>query len=164
MVRATSILLLLAALFAAGCGSAGGGDPVGTVRAWSQALTRGDQVAAAALFAIPSIAQLDPTGPAGRIGARADARALDESLPCGARLLDARPRGRYIDALFLLTRRPGASCDGPGATARVAFRISDGKIAEWRRIADEPGDAARGTAPAPARPPGSTGSPRAQSV
>ncbi|MGI8559737.1 MAG: hypothetical protein ACR2ND_15780 [Solirubrobacteraceae bacterium] len=144
----------------AGCGGAAqqtrvvrGAQPSGsgipTIRSWSEALTRSDLLAASALFAIPSLAQIDPAGPVGRITRAADARALDESLPCGAKLLDARPRGRYVDALFLLTQRPGVRCDGPGGTARVAFRIAAGKIAEWRRLPDEAGDSSRGTAPSP---------------
>lgn len=146
-----SFTALYACAALAGCGgsqrgtSAVGG--VGTVRSWSEALTRSDLAGAAALFAIPSLAQIDPRGAVARITKAADARALDASLPCGAKLLDARARGGYIDALFLLTQRPGVRCDGPGGTARVAFRISAGRISEWRRIADEPGDSSRGTAP-----------------
>ncbi|MCA1657654.1 MAG: hypothetical protein LC713_08125, partial [Actinobacteria bacterium] len=73
--------------------------------------------------------------------------------------LDTHPLDRYIDALFVLARRPGADCGaGVGGTARVAFVIRAGRIAVWRRLPDEPGDAARAApgyrAPAPAVPPG----------
>lgn len=157
----TCLALLSAGSALAGCGSASQRaattpSGAGTVRSWSEALTRGDLAGASALFAIPSLAQIDPAGPVGRIAKPADAHALDESLPCGAKLLDARAGGGYIDALFLLTQRPGARCDGPGGTARVAFRIRAGKIVEWRRIADEPGDTDRGTAPKQQKPPQGT--------
>ncbi|MEA2298719.1 MAG: hypothetical protein QOF77_1655 [Solirubrobacteraceae bacterium] len=113
------------------------------IRAWAQALARGDVAGAGAYFATPSRVQIAPDQPVATVASAADARALNAMLPCGARLLDARPVARYIDALFLLGTRPGAACNGIGGTARVAFVIQGGKIAVWLRIADEPGDAAR---------------------
>jgi hypothetical protein len=117
---------------------------VAVIRAWSRALARGDVAAASAYFATPSQVQIAPEQPVVTVRSLADARAVNLALPCGARLLDSRPVDRYIDALFRLGRRPGADCGaGVGGTARVAFLIRGGKIAVWRRIADEPGDAAR---------------------
>ena len=81
-----------------------------------------------------------PGGPLQTIDTRADAEFFNLSLPCGGRLVKADRRGRYVDALFLLSDRPGSHCDAPGATARAAFLIRAGKIAEWRRVAGEPGD------------------------
>ncbi len=125
------------------------------IRAWSQALARGDVGAASDYFATPSRVQIAPGQPVAVVRTAGDARAVNRALPCGAKLLDARRVGGYVDALFLLMRRPGADCGaGVGGTARVAFVIRTGKIAVWRRIADEPGDAAR-AAPgfrAPAQP------------
>jgi hypothetical protein len=69
-----------------------------------------------------------------------EAVAFNDTLPCGGRLVQAKQRGRYVDALFLLSDRPGSACDAPGATARAAFLIRKGKIAEWRRVGAEPGD------------------------
>jgi hypothetical protein len=69
-------------------------------------------------------------------------------LPCGARLLATQRNGRYVNALFRLTDRPGSRCDAPGATARTDFLIEDGRIAEWIRAPDRPGDPER----APRRP------------
>jgi hypothetical protein len=65
----------------------------------------------------------------------------------GGRLLSPEPKGRYVNALFRLTHRPGARCDAPGTTARTDFAIVGGKIAEWRRAPDEPGDPERPQAP-----------------
>ncbi len=161
----TSIVLAGLGAALAGCGGAlappaappgaGAGGQVPVIRAWSQALARGDVAAAAAYFATPSTVQIAPGQPVAVVRTGADARAVNLALPCGAKLLDTRRVGGYLDALFLLMRRPGADCGaGVGGTARVAFAIRAGKIVVWRRIADEPGDAAR-AAPgfrAPAQP------------
>jgi hypothetical protein len=111
------------------------------IRGWSDTLRRGDVDGAARYFALPSIVQIEPGGPAARITRREDAVAFQTILPCGAVFVSAVRDGRYVNALFRLTERPGATCDAPGATARTAFVIRRGKIAEWRRAPDEPGDA-----------------------
>jgi hypothetical protein len=120
------------------------------IRGWSATLRRGDVDGAAEYFALPSIVQVQPGGPAERITRRIEAVAFQSILPCGAVLVSAERKGRYVDALFRLTERPGATCDAPGATARTAFVIRGGKIAEWRRAPDEPGDASRERGSAPA--------------
>ena len=110
------------------------------IRRWSDTLRGGDEVGAARYFAVPSIVQIQPGEPVYHITRRAQAVAFQAVLPCGARLLRAERDGRYVNALFRLTMRPGATCDAPGATARTDFVIRHGKIAEWRRAPDEPGD------------------------
>jgi hypothetical protein len=157
MRAALGVVLALGLL--AGCGSsarpaaparpavapaAEGPAAAAVIRAWAAALARGDIAAAGAYFALPSTVQVDPAEPVATVRTAADARAVNLALPCGARLLDTRPVDSYVDALFLLGRRPGADCGaGVGGTARVAFVIRAGKIAVWRRLADEPGDASR---------------------
>ena len=71
---------------------------------------------------------------------KADARLFNASLPCGARLIRTSSAGRFTTAVFRLTERPGpGSCGtGTGLTARTTFVIRDGKIQEWRRVADNP--------------------------
>ena len=126
---------------------ASGANPadVEVIDAWAQALREGDVRAAAAYFAIPSVAQ---NGPTIRIGSRTDARLFNFSLPCGAVLVEAESRGRFTTATFRLTERPGAgTCgQGTGGEAQTAFVIEDGKITEWRRVAPDtrpaPGQAA----------------------
>lgn len=118
---------------------------VEVIDAWAKALREGDVRAAAAYFAIPSVAQ---NGPTIRIGSRTDARLFNFSLPCGAVLVEAESRGRFTTATFRLTERPGAgTCgQGTGGEAQTAFVIEDGKITEWRRVAPDtrpaPGQAA----------------------
>jgi hypothetical protein len=119
------------------------------IRGWSDTLRRGDVDGAARYFALPSIVQIQPGAPPERLTRRIEAVAFQTILPCGAQLLDAVRDGPYVNALFRLTDRPGAQCDAPGATARTAFLIRRGKIREWRRAPDEPGDAAEERSSAP---------------
>jgi hypothetical protein len=148
-------LVALAAATLAACGGSeddraeipGGADPgdVTVIDDWARTLNEGDVEGAAEFFALPSIAQ---NGPTLRIESIEDARLFNSSLPCGAILVEAVPEGELTVATFELTERPGpGGCgSGTGARARTAFEIEDGKIVEWRRVADQPGDGAR---PAP---------------
>src|SRR4051794_32230615 len=110
------------------------------IKGWSDTLRHGHVAAAARYFALPAIVQIQPNAAPVRITRRPEAVAFNLVLPCGARLVRAERDGRYVNALFVLTERPGATCDAPGATARTAFLIRGGRIAEWRRAPDEPGD------------------------
>jgi hypothetical protein len=120
-------------------------EAVEVITAWSEALRRGDVEAAAAKFAIPSVAENGPI--LIRIDTRSDARMFNESLPCGGRLIRADGEGEFTTATFRLTERPGpGSCgDGTGETASTAFVISDGMIVEWRRVGVDRPDAPDGS-------------------
>ena len=131
---------------------------VALIRAWSDALRRGDVRGAAGYFALPSV-MINGTDASGgavliTIGTLGEAEAANESLPCGAMLVSADQRGRYVNALFRLTGRagPGGSSCGTGAgqTARTNFVITRGRILEWIRAPDDPGDNGTPTAPTPA--------------
>jgi hypothetical protein len=137
-------------------------DPaaVNVIRGWSSALRHGDVRDAARYFAIPSL--LANGGGAGGLAViairnLAEADAANSTLPCGATFLSADQRGRYVNALFRLTDRPGpgGGCSaGTGQTARTNFIIKGGRIVEWIRAPDDPGDNARPPAsPQPRRPP-----------
>lgn len=134
---------------------------VSVIRGWSDALRRGDLSAAARYFALPSV-MIDGTDANGdalviQINSRAQAEAANAALPCGARLISADQRGRYVNALFRLTGRPGlggSNCGtGAGQTARTNFVIAHGLIVEWIRAPDDPGDNGEPTAPTPAPAP-----------
>lgn len=137
-------------------------DPtaVAVIRGWSTALRHGDVRGAARYFAIPSLLAngVGAGGPLAVIAIRnlAEAAAANATLPCGAKLISADQRGRYVNALFRLTGRPGlgGGCNPPsGQTARTNFVIKDGRIVEWIRAPDDPGDNS-GAAPRPqASPP-----------
>ena len=131
---------------------------VALIRAWSDALRRGDVHGAARYFALPSV-MINGTDASGgavviTIGTLAEAEAANESLPCGAVLLSADQRGRYVNALFRLTGRRGlggSNCGtGAGQTARTNFVITGGRILEWIRAPDDPGDNRTPTVPTPA--------------
>jgi hypothetical protein len=124
-------------------------DPgaVRVIRAWSDALRRGDIAGAARYFALPSlmINGPDANGQAVEIAIRnrAQAEAANVALPCGAQFISADKRGRYINALFRLTDRPGPGggcADGAGQTARTNFVIDRRRIVEWIRAPEDPGD------------------------
>jgi hypothetical protein len=134
-------------------------DPraVDVIREWSDALRRGDVRGAARYFALPSV-MINGADAAGSallitIATPRQAEAANSTLPCGARLISADRRGRYINALFRLTGRPGpggSDCGGGvGQTARTNFVIAHGRILEWIRAPDDPGDNGAPRVPAP---------------
>lgn len=129
-------------------GDADQGD-VMVISQWISRLSDGDVSGAADLFAIPSRAQNGPI--LTQIEARGDAVAFNRSLPCGGVLIAAHTDGDETTATFRLTDRAGSDC-GPGAGGRAstAFRIEDGKIVDWRRVANPGGNSA------PLQPEGST--------
>ena len=117
---------------------------VKVIRGWADALRSGHVSVAAAYFRIPSVIYLG-NGPPVQISSRAEARLANAALPCGAQLVSTRRLGRYVNALFRLTDRPGRGGGGGcgagfGETARTNFVIVQGKIAEWLRAPDQPGD------------------------
>lgn len=132
-------------------------NAVSVIKAWSDALRRGDVRGAGRYFAFPSV-MINGSDAAGSallitIDTPEQAAAANETLPCGAQLVSADRRGRYINALFRLTGRPGpggSDCGGGGGqTARTNFVITDGRIVEWIRAPDDPGDNRAPRAPSP---------------
>lgn len=128
---------------------------VRVIKAWADALRRGDVRAAASYFRLPS-ELINVVGVNGlqqliRIHTLTQAERANETLPCGAKFISASKRGPFVNALFRLTGRsgPGGSdCgSGVGQTARTDFVIRDGKIVEWLRAPDEPGDNGNGGPP-----------------
>jgi len=131
-------------------GARGPADPaaLAVIRGWSDSLRQGNLRAAARYFALPSLLINGPFTPDGEpkvtaIRTFAQAVSANASLPCGAMLISAQRRGRYVNALFRLTDRAGqgGGCGtGVGGTARTNFLIRGGRIQEWIRAPDEPGD------------------------
>jgi hypothetical protein len=149
---AVTTLLLIVGLFLAGCGEGsdkpsgpsipGGADPdaAKVIDDWSKTLTDGDVEGAADYFELPSVVQ-NGTPPVS-LKNREDVIAFNESLPCGAELVEAVDHAGFVIATFELTERPGeGECGaGVGEEAQTAFKIENGHITEWRRVA---GDAAQ---------------------
>lgn len=134
------------------------------IQAWSSALRHGDVRAAARYFALPSEfvnGQPDANGyiPVISIHTLDQAVTVNATLPCGAKFVSADQRGRYVNALFLLTDRPGpgGGCgSGTGQVARTNFVIAGGHIVQWIRARQDPGDN-QGANPQPAPVPPSQG-------
>ena len=98
-----------------------------------------------------------------RIQTAAEAVVANETLPCGAEFLSADMRGRFVNVLFRLTGRSGPGGDscgsGRGATARTNFVIARGRIVEWIRAPDDPGDNVGPATPPPTTPPSANSGP-----
>lgn len=146
MRAAVAVMLALVLGAVAGCGgrnvfeSSGrpASAPEKVIGAWADTLRRGDVTGAAKFFALPSVVS-NGTSPI-VLSTRAEARAFNSSLPCGAHLLRTSSSGRFTTAVFRLTERPGPGrCGaGTGQTARTTFIVRDGKIVQWRRVSDSP--------------------------
>jgi hypothetical protein len=109
------------------------------IRGWAKALLSGKVSAAARYFALPSIfANGITSGGLGTYEIRTErqARAVNESLSCGARITSITPHGKYFTAEFRLVNRSGAGADcgsGTGAAAATDFVIKNGRIIDWIR-------------------------------
>jgi hypothetical protein len=105
----------------------------------------------------------DGSGPPIELRTRAEVEQVNGSLPCGATLISVSRHGRFVNALFRLGSRQGVrgatSCgSGTGLTARTDFLIQGGRILEWLRAPDEPGDnGSRRSPPSPPAPSSTTG-------
>ncbi|MDQ3572693.1 MAG: hypothetical protein M3383_07530 [Actinomycetota bacterium] len=135
-MRLFTIALLGLAVALSACGAEDDPAPMPTdaqvIEDWAQALSEGDTEAAAAFFAIPSVAE---NGILVEIESEADAVAFNSSLPCGAEVEGTTSEGSFTTASFRLTERPGGGCGtGTGGTAQTSFVIESGLIVEWRRI------------------------------
>jgi limonene-1,2-epoxide hydrolase len=124
--------VLVAALLLAGCGGGGGRSPEQVARAWSAALDRNDNEAAARLFAAD--AEVVQNGLI-VLATHHDALVWNAALPCGGRIVAVQPQeGGRVLVVFDLTERPGHRCDAPGRRAAALFRVAHGKIDLWHQV------------------------------
>jgi hypothetical protein len=117
--------------------STAGAEPVPpelekVVRAWSEAVNRNDNAAAAALFAPGAIARQSQEYHL--IDAEV-ATIWNDGLPCAGKVVELRMVDIAVVATFVLGQRPGHKCDAPGARAGAAFVIKDGLIVLWQQVA-----------------------------
>jgi len=129
LARTLALVLFVAVL--AGCGGKSAASPEEVVRAWSQALNRGDDRAAADLFARG--ARAVQGGRVFVLRTHDEAAAWNRGLPCAGRIVSLGRRGELVTATFVLGHRPGHTCDGPGAEATAVFRVRGGKIVLWHQ-------------------------------
>ena len=107
-------------------------SPPAIVRAWSAALDRNDNAAAAKLFA-PGARIIQ-----GQTDVRLTSKlavAFNASLPCAGRIVAIRRKGDTVVATFVLGERPKHRCDGPGQKAAAVFVVRRGKIVLWEQVA-----------------------------
>jgi hypothetical protein len=126
-------LALAAASALAGCDGGSHPSDAQVIRSWSSALNRGDYERAASYFAPGAIVQQVQEF---RLPGRRAAIAFNRSLPCRADITDIEDEGGTTLASFRLREGPGGSgpsCDG---SARVRFRLREGRFREWRQLPD----------------------------
>ena len=64
----------------------------------------------------------------------ADAVAWNAGLPCAGRITDLAADGERVTVTFVLGRRPGQICGGPGQKAAAVFTVHRGKIVLWHQV------------------------------
>jgi limonene-1,2-epoxide hydrolase len=100
-------------------------------RAWSAALDRSDNEAAARLFAKGAqVVQSEAI----TLATHEDAVTWNSALPCGGKIEKVIVRAPdEVLVVFLLDERPRHLCDAPGADAAAIFRVDHGKIVLWHQ-------------------------------
>jgi hypothetical protein len=116
-------------------------DEERVIRDWASALRHGHVARAARSFALPVL--VANGGDLETLHTRAQAKAFNRSLPCGAVIQElSRTANHFVVSTFRLVERPGPGRCGTGVghLARTAFRIEHGRITRWVRVADPPPD------------------------
>jgi hypothetical protein len=111
---------------------------VQVIARWLKVLQRGQEAKAARFWATG--AKYQNATPVLTIDSAIEKLAIQRSLPCGARIKQAGGPAPFVVLVFVLTQRRGGNCgSGAGHTARGAIRVAHGRIAEWYRLPDDPG-------------------------
>jgi SnoaL-like domain len=132
MTRARRFLIVLA-VAAAGCGGSSHRTPTQVVRAWSAALNRGDEEAAAALFGskVDFVAGDYQTV----LRTRAQVLAFHREIGWCGPIVRLVAKGNEVEAQFSLASRPSRHCARGGRErGSVYFRIRNGKIVFFDQI------------------------------
>lgn len=129
-------LALLILTMLAGCGGGGRPSPASIVRQWSDALNAGDNDRAADLFARG--AEVVQGNQVVFLRTHAQAVKFNSSLPCSGKIVSVSTDGDTATATFLLGNRKTSRCDAPGAHARAALEVHDGKIVLWHQLPTMP--------------------------
>lgn len=109
--------------------------PEEVVRAWGAAISRGDNEAAANLFA-PD-AQVIQGGFETVLADHEEALAFNTILPCSGQIVELVVDGHEVTATFLLGDRPASACDDPGGRATAVFTVVEGRIVRWQQTESE---------------------------
>ena len=107
--------------------------PPAIVRAWSAALNRNDNAAAARLFAPNAHIIQGPLD--ARLSTPQLALAFNASLPCAGRITRITVKGNRATATFVLGHRPKHTCSATkGEKAAAVFVVRNGKIVLWEEV------------------------------
>jgi limonene-1,2-epoxide hydrolase len=108
-------------------------SPPAIVRAWSAALNRNDNAAAARLFAPNARIIQGPLD--ARLTTPQLALAFNASLPCAGRITRITVKGDRATATFVLGHRPKHTCSATkGEKAAAVFVVRNGKIVLWEEV------------------------------
>jgi limonene-1,2-epoxide hydrolase len=108
-------------------------SPPAIVRAWSAALNRNDNAAAARLFAPNARIIQGPLD--ARLSTPQLALAFNASLPCAGRITRITVKGNRATATFVLGHRPRHTCSATkGEKAAAVFVVRNGKIVLWEEV------------------------------
>lgn len=108
-------------------------SPPAIVRAWSAALNRNDNAAAARLFAPNARIIQGPLD--ARLSTPQLALAFNASLPCAGRITRITVKGNRATATFVLGHRPKHTCSATkGEKAAAVFVVRNGKIVLWEEV------------------------------
>jgi hypothetical protein len=101
------------------------------VLAWSAAINRNDNAAAAELFAKGAIVAQSAVF---QLVDKSTAVLWNDGLPCAGTVVELRMVQNAVVATYVLGQRPKHQCDTPGHRAGAAFVIDHGKIAVWEQV------------------------------
>jgi hypothetical protein len=101
------------------------------VLAWSAAINRNDNAAAADLFAKNAIVAQSAVF---QLVDKPTAVLWNDGLPCAGTVVELRMVQNAVVATFVLGQRPKHQCDAPGHRAGAAFVIEHGKITVWEQV------------------------------
>jgi limonene-1,2-epoxide hydrolase len=116
------------------------------VLAWSAAINRNDNNAAAELFAKDAIVAQSAVF---KLIDKPTAVLWNDGLPCAGKVVELRMVQNAVVATFVLGERPKHRCDAPGHRAGAAFVIEGGKITLWEQVPVPDADPGTPTATAP---------------
>jgi hypothetical protein len=128
-VRCHGAALVLTAFVLAACGGSSSPAPKEVVRAWSDALDRGDSEAAAGLF--EANARFVAGDSVQILKTHDEAVALNAEFRCAGRIARMARTAGYVTAMLAQRKAPGC---GRGEWGSVDVRVRNGKIVELIQI------------------------------
>src|ERR687886_1758152 len=124
-MRRAQLFLVVLAVAAAGCGGSSHRTPAEVVRAWSAALNRGDEEAAAALFGPNAVFVAGDYQAVLRT--REQVLAFHREMVWCGPIVRLAAKGNEVEAQFSLASRPTAHCERGGhERGSVYFRVRNG--------------------------------------